>query len=247
MGASLDPHCSEQSNTSQIMKANRVTRPAVQIEKSVNGRKRPGNGQSYTKQRLLDAALKVFAKNGFHGASIREICKCAGTNLATINYHFRGKDNLYRAVIECAIQALHTQISAGGVRLGEKSLTYRRCKGTQPFSVRFTWFDDSKWPILIVFRELIEKGPAFNCVAVALRTRAIQLQEPLRKLLAVHTEPEQVQWCALNLVCQYLYWGALQQTFHRLCPKLMRHSLLKQFVPQPTATIWKIKKHIITI
>jgi AcrR family transcriptional regulator len=47
------------------------------------------------RQRLLDAAVIVFAEKGFESASIREISGKAGTNIAAINYYFRDKERLY--------------------------------------------------------------------------------------------------------------------------------------------------------
>jgi AcrR family transcriptional regulator len=43
---------------------------------------------------LLDAAERLFSKNGIEGTSIRDIVKEAGTNLGAINYHFGTKDRL---------------------------------------------------------------------------------------------------------------------------------------------------------
>ena len=53
-----------------------------------------------TKDRLLDAAEQLFAEKGFDGASIRDLAAAAGVNVAAVNYHFQGKDNLYREVIK---------------------------------------------------------------------------------------------------------------------------------------------------
>jgi AcrR family transcriptional regulator len=52
------------------------------------------------KQRILDAAGDVFGRMGYKAATIREICRTAGVNVASINYHFGGKKELYRTVVE---------------------------------------------------------------------------------------------------------------------------------------------------
>ena len=51
-----------------------------------------------TRERLLDAAEKLFAEHGFHSASVRDITREAKCNIASVNYHFGGKSNLYREV-----------------------------------------------------------------------------------------------------------------------------------------------------
>jgi TetR/AcrR family transcriptional regulator, regulator of cefoperazone and chloramphenicol sensitivity len=54
-----------------------------------------------TRQRLLEAAARLFAERGFKDVSIREICKEAGgANLAAVNYYFRDKAGLYRELLE---------------------------------------------------------------------------------------------------------------------------------------------------
>lgn len=58
------------------------------------------------KQRLLDAALEVFAEQGFAAASTREICRRAEANSAAIHYHFRSKEALYREVIEAPMRQI---------------------------------------------------------------------------------------------------------------------------------------------
>lgn len=48
-----------------------------------------------TKLNLLNAACEVFAQKGYHDARISEICKRAGSNLASVTYYFGSKKNLY--------------------------------------------------------------------------------------------------------------------------------------------------------
>ena len=49
---------------------------------------------------LIRAGAELFAERGLDGASTREIAARAGQNVASIAYHFGGKDGLYLAVAQ---------------------------------------------------------------------------------------------------------------------------------------------------
>ncbi len=51
-----------------------------------------------TRQRIIDASIKLFSLKGYTGASTREIAKIAKVNIASLNYHFRSKQNLLQEV-----------------------------------------------------------------------------------------------------------------------------------------------------
>ena len=53
-----------------------------------------------TRGELIDAAAKVFARRGFHGASLDQIAAEAGYSTGAIYWHFSGKDDLFLAVYE---------------------------------------------------------------------------------------------------------------------------------------------------
>jgi AcrR family transcriptional regulator len=59
-----------------------------------------------TATRILDAAEVLFSENGFTGTSARDITSSAGCNVASINYYFGGKDNLYKEVCKRRLNAL---------------------------------------------------------------------------------------------------------------------------------------------
>lgn len=50
------------------------------------------------RETLIEAGLTLFGTRGYEGVSVREICDAASMNIAAINYHFGGKEGLYRAV-----------------------------------------------------------------------------------------------------------------------------------------------------
>lgn len=51
-----------------------------------------------TRDRLLDTALAVFAEHGAAGATMREIARRAGVNVATPYHHFSSKRDLLLAI-----------------------------------------------------------------------------------------------------------------------------------------------------
>jgi AcrR family transcriptional regulator len=59
-----------------------------------------------TKAKILDAAFRRLATEGYAALSVREIAKDAGVNHALINYHFRSKDQLVIAVLDEANRQL---------------------------------------------------------------------------------------------------------------------------------------------
>jgi AcrR family transcriptional regulator len=52
-----------------------------------------------TRQRLLDAAARIFARDGLTGATTRAIAQEAGVNEVTLFRHFQSKDRLLAAVV----------------------------------------------------------------------------------------------------------------------------------------------------
>ena len=59
-----------------------------------------------TKAKILDAAFRRLANEGYAALSMREIARGAGVNHALINYHFRSKDELVIAVLDAANREL---------------------------------------------------------------------------------------------------------------------------------------------
>lgn len=55
--------------------------------------------QTASREKLLDAAEKLFALFGYHGASMRDIAGEAGVPLGLATYYFESKEELFRQVI----------------------------------------------------------------------------------------------------------------------------------------------------
>jgi AcrR family transcriptional regulator len=56
--------------------------------------------KALTRARLLDAARQVFARRGYHAASVEEIAREAGATTGAIYSNFAGKEELFLALFE---------------------------------------------------------------------------------------------------------------------------------------------------
>ena len=57
-------------------------------------------GGEKTRRRILSRAQTLFSRNGYHGASVRDIARAAGLTEAAIYYHFPSKQAIVKALYE---------------------------------------------------------------------------------------------------------------------------------------------------
>lgn len=67
--------------------------------------------ENETKTKILEVATELFSRHGFEGASIREIAREAGVNLAAVNYHFQNKLSLYYKVMDSNCERMENDIA----------------------------------------------------------------------------------------------------------------------------------------
>jgi TetR/AcrR family transcriptional regulator, regulator of cefoperazone and chloramphenicol sensitivity len=88
--------------------ANSVNLIAPAAPSGSAGPARPSRSDgAHARQRLLVAALKLFASNGFSKTSTRQIAVAAGVNISAISYYFGDKAALYRSVFVEPMCDLH--------------------------------------------------------------------------------------------------------------------------------------------
>ena len=101
----------------------RRRRPAAPPRRS-GARSRP------TRERILDAAERLFAQRGFHGVSIRDITGAAEVDVALANYHFGSKQGLLEAVFLRRAEDLNSE------RLARLDAVIAGARGKPPSSRR---------------------------------------------------------------------------------------------------------------
>lgn len=70
-----------------------------------------GRTSNGARERILVAALEVFAERGFDGARTRQIAERAGANLGLIKYYFNDKERLWKAAVARAFAELQADLA----------------------------------------------------------------------------------------------------------------------------------------
>lgn len=64
-----------------------------------------------TRDRILEAALDLFSERSFKDATTREIARRAGVTQPLLNYHYRSKDDLWRAAVDALFARLRAAMA----------------------------------------------------------------------------------------------------------------------------------------
>ena len=65
---------------------------------------------SKTRQKLVDVARQLFAKNGLENTTMNDIAQSSGKGRRTLYTYFKSKEDIYYAVIECELERLSDKL-----------------------------------------------------------------------------------------------------------------------------------------
>jgi AcrR family transcriptional regulator len=120
-------------------------------------------------QRLLDAALEVFTRHGFHGGTLEQVAAAAGLTTGAVYSRYAGKAELVlrllERTIEHRIEALRT-LRARGVPDATSSWEESWWRGVR---------ERPEWMLLVVeFRAYAARDPELNARYTAVRDRQVR-------------------------------------------------------------------------
>lgn len=173
-----------------------------------------------TRERLLAAAVEVFAAEGFRNARIQTICRRAGANIAAAHYHFGDKAGLYAAVFEYAEARAPRDAPAGdvpGVPPEERLRAH-----IASFLARLLDPERPAWFARLLAREMIDPTPALDgLVRRRMRATHQQLAAIVRELLGPAAAVDAVNLCVLSVVSQCVFYRNSAPIVARLYPDLV--------------------------
>ncbi len=84
-----------------------------------------GASEPAARERLLEAAIALFARKGYHAASVREICEAAGVTKPVLYYWFRSKEGLFQELVReptAMFKAMAAEARSGSGSVSERIL-----------------------------------------------------------------------------------------------------------------------------
>ncbi len=190
-----------------------------------------------TEQALLRAAGEVFADRGFRSATVRDICRRAGANVAAVNYHFGGKQSLYSAVLRYAYRcALEKHPPDFGVRAGDPPEKRLRAF-VRSFLRRVLDEGPCAWRGRLIAREMVDPTGALDrLVREEIRPQADLLGSIVEELLGPGADELTVRRCGCSVMSQCVFYFTCQPVLERLFPD----------EPAGTAAVDRLAEHIVT-
>ncbi len=112
-----------------------------------------------TATRILSAAGPIFAEHGFQNTTVREICRAASVNLASVNYHFRDKEQLYIETVKRAAQ-LRAEHAPMPNLPAETPTAIKLRAFIHTILSRMLDADQSPWQVRLMTREVLQPTSA---------------------------------------------------------------------------------------
>ena len=173
-----------------------------------------------TREKLIQAAGTVFAERGFQGATIREICRGAGANVAAVNYTFGDKMGLYTEVLRHSVRAAKTAALSAAldesltpeetIRLVIRARLMSLCQEERP-----------DWHFRIVMHEFSHPTPAMaRVIDEGMRPIYDRMRKAVGKIIGLPADHENTRLCVNSMVGQVLFYTFSRPVLARLQPEL---------------------------
>lgn len=170
-----------------------------------------------SRKRILWAAGEIFSDTGFRQTTVRQISRRAGANVASINYYFQSKDNLYLETLrywkDIAFEKYPREFGTSPSDPPEKrlegfihSFVYRILdSGVESRFGRLMAreFSDPTWALDVIIEETVR--PMFNLIASI-----------IARIIDSDPASDRVLYCTSSIIGQCLYFLYARPIYRRL-------------------------------
>ncbi|WP_313514251.1 TetR/AcrR family transcriptional regulator [Pseudomonas sp.] len=166
-------------------------------------RRAPRGDGDATRLKVLNAAGKLIALNGFAATSSKVISETAGVDLASINYHFGGRSGLYEAVL---IEGHGRLISLEALEvLARDSISPIKKLEILIDSLVMQIYSEDDWPVRVVARELLSPTAHVKALlAEGVMPKFLLVRSILGQILKVDNEDHTLVRCMVSVMAPCL-------------------------------------------
>jgi TetR/AcrR family transcriptional regulator, regulator of cefoperazone and chloramphenicol sensitivity len=167
---------------------------------------------------LLYTAGEVFAEYGFRAATVREICRRANVNIASINYHFGSKEELYAQVLEHSFRTAAAEYPYDD-RTGPPE------KRLEEFITNFMHgclrCGQAAWHGKLMAREMVDPtGVLPRIVERAIRPRKKILTGIITEILGEGFTDKEIEQCVFSIIGQCVFYNHARPVINVLSPSV---------------------------
>ncbi len=183
---------------------------------------------SSTRERILDSALNIFSRKGYHDSKLDEIVQDSGTSKGSIYFHFPNKERLFLALVDQFADLLEKRV-AGAIEPMPPGMERVRVA----LETTLATFGKYRRPAKILLVQAVGLGSAFEEKRNEINGRFAQLiQTYLQEAIdngdiePVDAEMVSIVWMGgiYNIVIRWVYTGEPepQRMLDTLVPILLR-------------------------
>lgn len=183
-------------------------------------RRTSANAPELTRNKLIEAAGHVFAERGYRSATIREICRRAGANVAAVNYTFGDKMGLYTEVLRQSVRmAQNPEMTAA---LDESLSPEDTIRGVIRARVRSLCHEARPdWHLRLVMHEFSYPTSAMaRVVDEGIRPVYERMRIAVGKIVGLSADHEITRLSVNSIVGQFLFYTFSRPVLARLQPEL---------------------------
>ena len=144
------------------------------------------------REQILDVALEVFGRAGFHGASMNDVADAAGVTKPVLYQHFDSKRELYRALLEEVGNRLLSAIAKATADAPDG-----RSQTQRGFQAYFRWVAEDHDEFKLLYGGGTRRDDEFRS---AIRHVTAEAADAIAPLIAVDIDPEHRRTIAHALV-----------------------------------------------
>ena len=181
-----------------------------------------GDGEA-TRLHILETAVRLFAEHGYADTTSKMICREAGVNIASVNYYFGSREELYRAVLEEVHERIVNEQAMSAIMEADCSVEQKLEMVLDAYIE--TAYSDENWYSRIWAHELISPSPMGGVAFLAkTRTKERLIAKLISEMTGIPMDDPALSCCVVTAMAPYLLMLCVHRDMAQTLVPIFRYS-----------------------